>query len=318
MKSAEYILITLFISILCFVSCSDNGIVYDIPNTDRDIDKITSNRNTLKRRIDLNESRINLHPNFGIDFGKYNYDGYLLSDIVPILKDTINVKIDMINNKTINNGFHLISNIFRVNINPAIRNINIVRKDINYSNMPDNIDDQYFCDTSIRLMKSIGALESEMKKYRIKNLIGAVRPEFDDDNIHDPYIAEQVETNLLEKKVFFWREIDGVRVSRNRMVFSYYPDGTFIRMTGIWHPIDYLESQISSDVSMDELIDLAINKLESIYYNNESELPIFLETYYLPIENAKGKYVLDLRGRVNVPYLGSEGTIQRASHDFDI
>ena len=147
----------------------------------------------------------------------------------------------------------------------------------------------------------------------------------------------------LGKKVYFRRVLGDVEVAGNKLALSFNLDGSFRKMRGRWTPIDYANSQLASPLSQDAFVRRAINTLLIRRVPTDSDLPIFLYTYFQPIAHASlaieprastspgarppsptdaepcGRIRLDMRGLAMVEMRGPlPGSTRLVQYDFDI
>jgi len=96
-------------------------------------------------------------------------------------------------------------------------------------------------------------------------------------------------------------------------------DGSLLSVRGKWKPVNYLDSQLYSEISHDEMFETAFDRLESENANLGSDSEIHLGTVYRSVHDVDCGWILDLKGTVMVTNTDIDGRISdRESYEFDI
>lgn len=204
-----------------------------------------------------------------------------------------------------------------------------------------SLPDTVLLQKSQALLAGLGAIPAEATSFDVRTLMAGARIEEAEDEA--PMAQSAIVTRPLGKKVYFRRVLGDVEVAGNKMAFSFNLDGTFRKMRGRWTPLDYDRSQLSSQLSREQFVDRALDTLLAARVRPDSDLPIFLFTYFRPIEIPRapaalrpaaegadssaasgrppaecGMMAVDLRGLAIVEMQGPGDGTRLAQFDFDV
>jgi hypothetical protein len=158
------------------------------------------------------------------------------------------------------------------------------------------------------LLGPMGVRDAEIGSMVVHTLVGQAA---DETGVDPTPIA-------LARKVFVYRKVGGISVKADRLVITFAVDGTFRKMLGRWHPVDYKASYLSSTLTPAQFVEAALDMLVAKNVSTQSDLPIRLFTDYVPLEASPGVFVLDLKGVAMVSLHGPNGTQLWDRYDFDI
>jgi len=170
------------------------------------------------------------------------------------------------------------------------------------------LEDEAYLEKARKLLKALGATHDEIKAYS-KDIVA-----FNRDN---PF--EEIECIPQTKGYHIDRFIGGIRVATNSIIISFRLDGSLLSITGRWTPVNYSNSQLSSEVTQSRMVELAVEKLESENVDLDSDHEITLGTFYQPVKNGIGEWILDLMGFAIVKHMDTDGrVIDSEGYEFDI
>lgn len=121
----------------------------------------------------------------------------------------------------------------------------------------------------------------------------------------------------LGTKVFYIRQIGGVRVPGHRMVFSYAKDGSLRAMRGQWPKLDIPSSKLSTTLSDASIVERALDTLILSKANAQGSSPIHLETFLVPDEGVASPAV-KLRAAALLQAEGPDGPGRGVRYEFDL
>jgi len=188
----------------------------------------------------------------------------------------------------------------------------------NAEEIPDNLPDDVFIAKSRTMMTALNVLPSESQACMVRNLMVASRPTKIGGVLVNPSLEDKLVVRPFTKKVFFFREVGGIHVALNKLVFTYRLDGEFLTMAGRWVKIDYENSKLSSEISPEEFTDTMLDRLVEEQVHPDMVEEIRLSTFYRAVEYRPGKYILDLFGKARVVREGMEGMGKIKEYVVDI
>jgi len=165
--------------------------------------------------------------------------------------------------------------------------IRILDKDIYQKNSVDNLDEELYLKKSYELIDSIGARRDEMKE-KITYLMA-----FNRDNMDDV----EYESFPVEKAFLFERLLGGIQVVGNFITISFGMDGRLLAMVGRWVPVNYSGSQLYSNITEEQMVEKALQRLMYENVDPNEEHVITVGSYYNSVKK-DSKWVLDLEGIV--------------------
>jgi hypothetical protein len=113
-------------------------------------------------------------------------------------------------------------------------------------------------------------------------------------------------SGIMSKTVFVMREVNGIQVLSNRLIFDYRADtGELSEIKGTWNRVDYANSQFAIDApSIDDLASGLVSRFEELDIESSSLGDVILSLSYrvdedsqtldLMLEIAKGLTVVDM------------------------
>jgi hypothetical protein len=124
-------------------------------------------------------------------------------------------------------------------------------------------------------------------------------------------------------KSFVYRQLGGVPVDGDKLVFTYSLDGELRKVIGRWTPIDYRRSTLVSDLSLESFLERAERALVAIGVSPIGGRSIRLGTRYSTRAVADGTHVLRLVGFASVPLDAPRGDSPTGGtkitiHEFDL
>ena len=205
----------------------------------------------------------------------------------------------------VSNGYYAIK-LYR---DSSLIKVIILDEDIDDKNGMDTLDEDYYLNKSYGLMDSIGANRDELEK-EITYLMA-----FNRDNEED----DEYEAFPVEKKYRFTRFLGGIQVASDFISIGFGMDGRLVSMVGRWTPINYSRSQLHSNLTEDQIVEKALERLTKENVDPNDNLRITLSTYYDSVKSS-GEWLLDLKGvvwakkaeEIECPRCGGQGG------DFDI
>lgn len=174
--------------------------------------------------------------------------------------------------------------------------------------------------TTRKLLGGLGAPVAETSDLQVRTLMLGHRTEERRGTTPLPAAAAGVEQRAVARKVFVRRTLGGIPVSGNGAVASFALDGTFRKLRGRWTALDVSKSQLATDLDRDAFVARALDVLLERGVAADSDLPIYLDTYFRPVESAAcGTMAVDLRGMAYVQARGPDGEPGRVVQlDFDV
>jgi hypothetical protein len=121
------------------------------------------------------------------------------------------------------------------------------------------------------------------------------------------------------RKVFHFRKLGGIPVGSNRMVFSYALDGSLRHVRGTWPAIDYAGSYLESRLSIDEIVERALDAMLASQESTVSNTPVQIETFFeVADEFAPGTTTVKLRAAATTQASSESGPGRGVRYEFDI
>lgn len=111
--------------------------------------------------------------------------------------------------------------------------------------------------------------------------------------------SERVERMAI--KSFAYREIGGIPVDGDKIVFTYSLDGTLRKIVGRWTPVNYERSSIASSATMEQFLERAAEALLAVGVAEQGAKDIRLGTHFVREEAEPGVFALRLMGYAVVP-----------------
>jgi len=181
-------------------------------------------------------------------------------------------------------------------------------------------DEAKLASTTRRLLAALGASGSETSDLQVRTLMAGKRVEERPGTSLLPAVQAGVTREAIGKKVFVRRTLGGIPVAGNGAVASFGLDGGFRKLRGRWTAVDARKSQLASDLDETAFVERALDVLLERGLAADSDLPIYLETYFRPRASAAcGTMTVDLRGLAYVQTRGPDGEPGRVVQlDFDV
>jgi hypothetical protein len=88
--------------------------------------------------------------------------------------------------------------------------------------------------------------------------------------------------------------MNGIPVLNNRLAFVYENDGDLRSINGKWHKIDYSKSQYNTEITLNDIVDMATRIAISKKVNPDYLNAIKFNTGYIVEKNVEGYFVLNL------------------------
>lgn len=168
-----------------------------------------------------------------------------------------------------------------------------------------------------RLLGALGVRLSQMDAA-VKTLMKIERPA---DSLSGGNYPTSEATPVSEK-LLLKRQIGGIPVIGDKLVFT-LADGNDVRkILGIWHRVAYKASRLTTTSTVEEIAALAVDavshrvRLAGLQVAPDAPIRVWTGYVVLPIGN--GEFALELRGFVDVPALSPSGGFRWSTLDFSL
>jgi len=253
----------------------------------------------IRDKIDSNMSNVILNPTTNVDELKRN----MASNIVPDLF------MEKVRHESGAAQQHVVlSNNEKWIGETEYHNVRIRFKEFIYSvsekegsfehedNTDKNISDDILLTKSMNIASGLNVLTEEMGNHQVKNMMVASRPVKIDGVQIDPSLPDNINVRPIQKMVFIFRNVGGIPVPEDRMVFIYNLQGEFRSMTSRWVNVNYSESKFDSSMSLEEFRDFMVKKIAQSGPPPDEVIKIGLRTYLKTEKMNDEEYKLKLVG----------------------
>jgi hypothetical protein len=298
MKKNTKVFIVVISSLLLTIACDpDTGVdtVENEPAIQTDADNVSK----MEANIDEKNSVVNL----GTAAGSFERENALESRISTdrFLDAVGSLKAGAMLQKTSVEGdkVNAENNVYTVSMNTATGEHAVQIKEEAYAqfNRGKAVDEASLLETAHSLYTALGVVENEAT-VTVNTVMSALR---------DMESGEEIEVREEGKIIVIDREIDGIRVSGDRIAIIADVDGTVKNVVGRWSPIDYANSKFSTRLTRQEVFRRAAGVLAEKGINADTKQNLLVETHYEVVESEDGTRRLKLTGEVDLPVAaGSE------------